>query len=221
MRPTHSWCAGSSLVRTPATSDRRSGADTPHHVDPLPGEITSSQSHHHERDQEQDITTTDNTTGDDLQVDDPGLTRRARELVRIGQDGIAKENTAALEAFFHPDFRFHGPGGAELNREQLWAYFASARRAFDDFSVERQAVVDDGGTHLSSRTRFAGVFARTFDGTALGPLKPTGQRFSYDLINIFRYHEDGRLVEEWVQYDRLAQLAQLGVDVGDAAAAVS
>ncbi|WP_199444352.1 ester cyclase [Umezawaea beigongshangensis] len=190
-------------------------------VDPLAAGATSSRSGHDERGREGASATTGSSTDDDLRVDDPGLTERARALIRVGQDGIARENAAALDAFFHPDFRFHGPGGAELNREQLWAYFASARRAFDDFSVERQAIIDDGGPHLSSRTRFAGVFARTFDGTALGPLEPTGQPFSYDLINIFRYHEDGRLLEEWVQYDQLGQLAQLGVDVGDAAAAVS
>lgn len=33
--------------------------------------------------------------------------------------------------------------------------------------------------------------------------------FEYRLINIFRYAPDGRLAEEWAQYDVSAFLAQL------------
>jgi predicted ester cyclase len=143
-----------------------------------------------------------------LSADDPSLPRRVRELIRIGNVGIAKEDNAALAAFFHPQFRFHGPSG-ELNREQLWEYFAACRAAFDDFTVTRQAVVSDGGDYLATRTRFAGVFARTFTGVAEGPLKANGKRFEYRVINIFRYAPSGQLAEEWVQYDTQAFLNQL------------
>ena len=34
-----------------------------------------------------------------------------------------------------------------------------------------------------------------------------------ELINLLRYDEDGRLAEEWVQYDSLGYLRQLGVDL--------
>ena len=46
-----------------------------------------------------------------LSADDESLPRRARDLIRIGNIGIAREDQAALDAFFHPKFRFHGPGG--------------------------------------------------------------------------------------------------------------
>lgn len=143
-----------------------------------------------------------------LRSDDPTLSERARALIGIGEDGIARENAAALDAYFHPDFRFHGPG-AELNREQLWSYFAACREAFEDFSVTRQTILSDGGDHLAARTRFSGVFARTFNGSADGPLKPNGKRFEYRPINVFRYAPDGRLAEEWVQYDVKAFMDQL------------
>lgn len=143
-----------------------------------------------------------------LRPDDPTLSERARALIRIGENGIARENAAALDAYFHPDFRFHGPG-AELDREQLWSYFAACREAFDDFSVTRQTILSDGGAHLAARTRFSGVFARTFNGLADGPLAPNGKRFEYRPINVFRYAPDGRLAEEWVQYDVEAFMEQL------------
>ncbi len=37
-----------------------------------------------------------------LSAEDMSLPQRARDLIRIGTDGIAKENTTAMIAFFHP-----------------------------------------------------------------------------------------------------------------------
>jgi predicted ester cyclase len=145
----------------------------------------------------------------DLSADDPSLSERARALIRIGNVGIAKEDHAAVSAFFHPDFQFHGPGGAELDREQLWAFFATYRAALDDFTVTRQALVSDGGDYVASRTRFAGVFTRTFTGDAGGPIEPNGKPFEFRVVNIFRYAPNGQLAEEWVQYDVQAVLDQL------------
>ncbi|GJG89369.1 hypothetical protein tb265_45500 [Gemmatimonadetes bacterium T265] len=149
------------------------------------------------------------TDENDLSAADTSLPLRARELIRVGNEGIARENIPLMEAFFHPRYRFHGPGGAELDREGLWAYFAACRAALDEFTVTRQAIVSDGGDYLASRTRFAGVFARPFTGASEGRLQPNGRRVEYRVVNIFRYAPNGQLVEEWVQYDVQAFLAQL------------
>jgi predicted ester cyclase len=148
------------------------------------------------------------TDENNLSADDASLPRRTRELIRVG-DAIAGGDEAALAAFFHPQFRFHGPGGAELDREQLWGYFAACRAAFDDFSVTRQTLVSDGGDYIAARTRFAGVFARTFTGSPEGAIEPNGKPVGYRVVNIFRYAANGQLIEEWVQYDPAAFLAQL------------
>lgn len=145
----------------------------------------------------------------DLSAADASLPPRVRLLIRIGVDGIAHDNAPALRAFFHPDYRFHGPGGAELDREALWAYFARCRAAFDSFSVTRQAVVTDGADYIACRTRFAGRFVRPFAASPDEKLEPNGRQFEYRLINIFRYASDGRLAEEWAQYDVAAFMVQL------------
>src|ERR1700730_4514755 len=44
--------------------------------------------------------------------------RLAQALIRIGEDGIAKENDAAFEAYFARDFVFHGPQG-DSSRSEL------------------------------------------------------------------------------------------------------
>ena len=149
------------------------------------------------------------TREDNLRADDTSLPPRARALIRVGEDGIARENRAAMAAFFHSQFRFHGPAGAELDRDQLWTYFASCRAAFDDFTVTRQALVSDGGDYMAARTRFAGLFVRSFTGAPEGTIEPNGKRFEYRIVNIFRYAPGGRLAEEWAQYDTRNFIDQL------------
>ena len=64
----------------------------------------------------------------------------ARDLIRIGDEAIAREDDAALRAYFREDYVFHGPGG-DLSFDQLRAYFASLRAAFAtcDSSVSRSS----------------------------------------------------------------------------------
>jgi hypothetical protein len=156
-------------------------------------------------------TMTSDTHEKNLSADDTTLDDRTRALIRIGEIGIATEDQAAMEAFFAPDFRFHGPDGGTLGREDLWAYFAACRRAFDDFRVTRQAVFSDGGALVAARTTFSGIFARRFDASPIGPLEPTGGRMRYRINNVFRYDDAGRLAEEWAQYDSRLFLETLGV----------
>ncbi|WP_308013481.1 ester cyclase [Streptomyces beigongshangae] len=48
-----------------------------------------------------------------------------------------------------------------------------------------------------------------------GAIAPNGQPMRLELINHFRFDENGRLAEEWVQYDNLGFLRQLGVDLAE------
>ena len=41
-------------------------------------------------------------------------------------------------------------------------------------------------------------------------VEPNGRRVQWELINIFRYTDEGCLVEEWVQTDAYDFLRQLG-----------
>ena len=45
----------------------------------------------------------------------------------------------------------------------------------------------------------------------IGPVETTGQHLEWEVINTFRYHDDGRLAEEWVQTDYRSFLTKLGV----------
>jgi predicted ester cyclase len=132
-------------------------------------------------------------------------------LVRIGELEVSGENQAEIDAYFAPDFRFHGPDGRELDYDGLQAYFASLRAAFDDRIIKRGVVVVEGN-YVACQTTIEGTFAREFTHSPVGRLPPNGQPVTFELTNIFRYDDEGRLAEEWIQTDSRSVLRQLGAE---------
>ncbi|TDB95168.1 hypothetical protein E1266_14100 [Actinomadura sp. 7K534] len=146
-----------------------------------------------------------------ISPDDTSYDDRARALARIGREAIAVADDKKLDAYFADDFVFHGPDG-DLDYPQLRSHFAAMRAAFEGFACERRAIVSQG-EFIGSRTSMSGQFTAPFKASPIGTIEPNGQPMRLELINIFRYDEDDRLAEEWVQYDNLAFLRQLGVDI--------
>ena len=132
-------------------------------------------------------------------------------LVRVGELEITGEDQAVVDAYFAPDFKFHGPDGRELDYRGLQAYFGALRAAFDDLTIERGIVIVEDN-YVACQTSIAGTFVREFTHTAVGPLPPNGQRVTFELTNIFRYDDEGRLTEEWIQTDNRSVLRQLGAE---------
>jgi predicted ester cyclase len=139
----------------------------------------------------------------------------ARDLVRIGDEAIAREDDVALRAYFSEDYVFHGPGG-DLSFDQLRAYFASLRAAFSDLRIVREQVIVDGN-YLAARTRFSGDFTGVFTHSPIGQVEPTRQHLEWEVIGTFRYGDEGLLAEEWVQTDYRSFLSKLGVTTTESA----
>jgi predicted ester cyclase len=133
-------------------------------------------------------------------------------MVRAGELEVSGENPTELDTYFdRENFRFHGPDGNEADYAGLSAYFASIRAAFDDRKITRGIVVAEGST-IACQTWIEGTFVREFTRSPAGPLPPTGARVLWDLINIFRFDDDGRLTEEFVRTDYRSFLRQLGAE---------
>src|ERR1700727_767188 len=143
----------------------------------------------------------------------------ARDLIRIGDEAIARADDAALRAYFAADYVFHRPGG-DVSFDQLSAYFASLRAAFTGLRFVREQIIADG-RFLAARTTFSGDFTGVFTYSPVGPVEPTGQHIEWELIGIFRYDHEGRLAEEWVQTDYRSFLTKLGVATTESARQVS
>ena len=132
----------------------------------------------------------------------------AEGLVVIGEEAVAKSNDGLFYDYYTDDYQLHSPAG-QFNREEIRAYFAALRSSFTDFTIRRAQVLVDRN-FVSARTVMSGRFDKEFAYTPIGTVQPNGQHVQWELINIFRYTDDGRLVEEWVQADTYDLLRQLG-----------
>jgi predicted ester cyclase len=134
---------------------------------------------------------------------------RVRDLIRAGELELAGAEEA--DACFAPDFRFHGADGSESDYAGLKGYFASLRAAFDDLTIRRGIIVVEGD-HVACQTTIEGTFVREFTASPAGPIPPNGERVAFELMNIFRYDDQGRIAEEWVQTDNRSRMRQLGAE---------
>ena len=133
-------------------------------------------------------------------------------MLRAGELEVSGENQQEVDTYFHTEnFAFHGPDGFDADYAGLTAYFQSVRDAFDQRSIRRGIVVVDGDT-MACQTWIQGTFVRPFTHSPAGTLAPNGAPVVMDLINIFRFDDGGRLVEEFVRTDYRSFLRQLGVE---------
>jgi predicted ester cyclase len=131
-------------------------------------------------------------------------------LIRAGELEVLGGEQAETDSYFNTsEFRFHGPDGFEADYAGLTNYFKSMRAAFDDRSIRRGIIVAEGD-HIACQTWIEGTFAREFASSPVGALPPNGRRVVWDLMNIFRFDDQGRLVEEWVRTESRNFLRQLG-----------
>jgi predicted ester cyclase len=131
-------------------------------------------------------------------------------LIKAGELEVLGGDQAELDSYFDTKkFLFHGPDGFEADYTGLANYFKSVRAAFDDRSIRRGIVVSEAD-YIACQTWIEGRFVREFAQSPAGALPPNGQRVVWDLMNIFRFDDRGRLVEEWVRTDSRSFLRQLG-----------
>jgi hypothetical protein len=131
-------------------------------------------------------------------------------LIRAGELEISGEDQAETDSYFDTSqFRFHGPDGFDADYAGLSEYFKSIREAFDERSIRRGIIVAEG-SYIACQTWMEGRFVREFTHSPAGPVPPNGQRVVWDLSNIFRFDDQGQLVEQWVRTDYRSFLRQLG-----------
>lgn len=133
-------------------------------------------------------------------------------LVKAGELEVAGAPADEIASYFDVEnFRFHGPDGFESDFDGLNAYFAAIRAAFEDRAIRRGIVVAEGNT-VACQTWITGRFVDEFTMSPAGPLPPNGENITMDLINIFVFDDEGRLIEEFVRTDYRSFLRQLGAE---------
>jgi predicted ester cyclase len=153
-------------------------------------------------------TTTQSTTKANGGALDP--TTLVARLKKAGEAEVLGADQAEIDSYFDTkQFRFHAPDGFETDFDGLNDYFKAVRAAFDDRSIRRGIIVVQGN-YVACQTWIEGTFAREFTRSPAGPLPPNGKRVVFDLANIFRFDDQGRMVEEWARTDYRSFLRQLG-----------
>jgi SnoaL-like domain len=133
-------------------------------------------------------------------------------LVRAGELEVSGEDQDEAGTYFDTEnFAFHGPDGFDADYAGLTEYFRSLRAAFDDRTIRRGIIVAEG-EYIACQTWIEGTFARPFTQSPAGRLEPTGAHVVMDLMNIFRFDDEGRLIEEYVRTDYRSFLHQLGAE---------
>ena len=133
-------------------------------------------------------------------------------LVRAGELEISGESQQETDSYFDTEkFAFHGPDGFDTDHAGLMRYFESIRAAFEDRTIRRGIIVAEGD-FIACQTWIEGTFTASFTYSPVGKLEPNGARVVWDLINLFRFDDRGRLVEEFVRTDNRSFLRQLGAE---------
>jgi len=132
-------------------------------------------------------------------MDHAATARRLYDLINAGDiDGFAKD--------LAEDFVEHEetPGLAPT-KAGVEAFFRMQLAAFPDLRMDVQDVVADG-SKVVARVRYTGTQHGEFMG-----MPATGKSVDVQVIDIFRFGDDGRVSEHWGVFDQLTMMQQLGL----------
>ena len=129
------------------------------------------------------------------------------KVQRFLEEGFGQGKTELVDEVLHSDFVCYDPNsetgeirGAETIKGEI-EYF---RQAVPDltYTVEDQVAEGD---EVVTRYTVSGTHQGEFFG-----IPGTGNRIEFTGINIDRFDESGKLVEEWPEYDLLGAMRQMG-----------
>ncbi|GAC1361414.1 MAG: ester cyclase [Ktedonobacteraceae bacterium] len=125
-------------------------------------------------------------------------------LTRRGYDALNERNWAAFDALLALDMVFHNASTTTQGREPYKQFISRYFTAFPDACLTIEDIIAEGDN---------AVVRQTFQGTHKGDLMgipPTGKQANTTGISIFRW-ANGKVVEQWSNYDDLGLMQQLGV----------
>jgi steroid delta-isomerase-like uncharacterized protein len=121
---------------------------------------------------------------------------------RVLEEGINRHDIGVI-AELYPNCVYHSPATGEIKGDAYRKFVASVFAAFPD---ARWEVLDQmaEGDKVMTRWAFTGTHRATFKG-----IPATGKQVNITGMVIDRI-VDGRIVEEWEEWDSLGMMRQLG-----------
>ncbi len=131
-------------------------------------------------------------------MDHAATVRRLYELINAGDIGAFSEHLA-------DDFVEHEQTpGLEPTKEGAKSFFRMQLAAFPDLRMNAEDVFASADKAVA-RVRYTGTNKGDFMG-----MPATGRSVDVQLIDVFRFGDDGRVREHWGVMDALAMMQQLG-----------
>ena len=127
-----------------------------------------------------------------------------REFEEIFSQG---GNLDAAQEIYAPDYVGHEPTFGDVHGVEGAKQFAATyRQAFPDIQTTMEDQLAEGDKVV---TRFTSRGTHQGDTEDFGP--PTGNRIEVTGITIERFSEEGKIVEDWTNFDALGLMQQLGL----------
>ena len=124
---------------------------------------------------------------------------------RINNEVWSKGNLAVIDEIYAAKYVNHDPmPEIAPNREGLKQSVSMMKAAFPDLQTQTEDLVAEGDKVVNRWTA-----SSTHKGEFMG-IAPTGKRVTITGIQICRI-VDGKVVEDWTEYDMLGMMQQLGV----------
>lgn len=130
-----------------------------------------------------------------------------QSIRRLLEEGYGKGNTAVFDEICDPSYRAHDPISGDLDLARAKESCRGYKTAFPDLKPTILASFQEGDT-VVTHWRMTGQHQKSLMG-----IEPTGKRVTVEGISLSRF-KGGRLSEDWVQWDALGMLRQLGVPAG-------
>jgi predicted ester cyclase len=125
---------------------------------------------------------------------------------RVLEEAFGQGNTSVIDEVIHSDFVCYDPNSetGEISGADIKGEIEYFHQALPDatYTVEDQVAEGD---KVVSRWTARGTHQGEFFGVA-----PTGNRVEFTGIQIDRFDESGKLIEEWPEYDLLGAMKQIG-----------
>jgi predicted ester cyclase len=127
-----------------------------------------------------------------------------REFEEIFSQG---GNLDAAEEIYAPNYVGHEPTFGDVHGVEGAKQFAATyRQAFPDIQTTMEDQVAEGDKVV---TRFSSRGTHQGESEDFGP--PTGNRIEVTGITIEQFSEEGKIVEDWTNFDALGLMQQLGL----------
>jgi steroid delta-isomerase-like uncharacterized protein len=121
----------------------------------------------------------------------------------IMEELYSKGDMSVVDKIVSADYVYRAPGLEVRGPKDLKEFVAEYRTAFPDLNVRIDDMIAEG-EKVAIRFTMSGTHAGDFDGLA-----PTNKKVEATGILINRY-ENGKLVEDWDQFDIYSLMQQLG-----------